>query len=138
MDDAGAVRAVERIGDLDGDLERVAERQTRTAGLRRPRESVGQRLAIQVLHDEIRGAPVVADVVERTNVRMRELRDRARLTIESLTKARIAGKGLGKNLDRHLAIQTGIARPIHLAHATSAERAADLVRAKSGARRETH
>ena len=40
-----------------------------------------------------------------------------------------------QHLDRHVALQPRIARPIHLAHSASAERAEDFVRAEMNARR---
>ena len=43
MDDAGAMRGVERVGDLDGDRERVRERQPRG----RTPQPIGQRLAFE-------------------------------------------------------------------------------------------
>ena len=48
------------------------------------REPVRQRLAFEQLHDEVLGVALVADVVERADVRVRELRDRLRLALEAL------------------------------------------------------
>ena len=47
MDDALPVRGVERVGDLRGDLDGLAKRQ------RAARQALGQRLAGEVLHDEV-------------------------------------------------------------------------------------
>jgi len=73
MDDAGPVGRVERVGDLDGDLERLIERE------RAPRQARVERLALQVLHDEIRDRlpcacrrGVLAHVVQRADVRVIE------------------------------------------------------------------
>ena len=46
MDDACAVRLVERVGDLDGDAEHLLERQ------RLPPQRLGERLPLEVLHHE--------------------------------------------------------------------------------------
>ena len=82
MDDAGAVRLVERLGDLNGDFQRFADRQRAVLQPRR------QRLAFEVLHDEERGAPLLADVVERADVRVIELRDRPCLPLEPIAELR--------------------------------------------------
>ena len=52
-------------------------------------QPVGKRLAIEILHDEKRRAVLLADVVEGADVRVRQLRDRARLAIETFAEARI-------------------------------------------------
>jgi hypothetical protein len=53
VDDARPVRLVERRGDLDGDLERLVHRE-RAFG-----QPVGQRRALEILHDQKRGAVVL-------------------------------------------------------------------------------
>ena len=78
-----AVRRVERVGDLD--------RRSRSACVGRQRalaEAVRQRLALEQLHDEVVGPVLVADVVERADVRVVERRDRPRLALEALRAAR--------------------------------------------------
>ena len=49
---------------------------------------VRQRLAFEILHDEERGAVLLAHVVQRADVRMIELRDRAGFAIEALAELR--------------------------------------------------
>ena len=63
-----------------------------------------------------------ADVVERADVRMIELRDRARFAIEPLAELRIGGEQVRQDLDRDDAIEAGIAGFVDLAHAARAER----------------
>ena len=87
MDDARAVRFVERRRDLDRRPERLVDRQ------RALRQPIRQRLAFEILHDEERGAILFADVVQRADVRMIELRDRAGLAIEALAELRVGGEG---------------------------------------------
>ena len=61
--------------------QRLVERQ-------RPlREPLGERLAFEELHDQVVARPSAADVVERADVGMRELRDRSRLTLEPLPRS---------------------------------------------------
>jgi hypothetical protein len=62
-----------------------------------------------------------------------ERRQRLRLAREARQPLRIGGKRLWQDLDRDVAIQPRVARPIDLAHATSADWGEDLVRAEAGA-----
>ena len=73
-------------------LQRLLERQ------RALRQPVRERLAFEILHDEVRGAVLLAHVVQRADVRMIELRDRARLAVEPLAELRIGGECLGRIL----------------------------------------
>ena len=86
MDDPAAMRAVERVGDLRSPYsQHVGQRQ------RAAREPVGERLALEQLHDQEVDA-FVADVVERADVRMVELRDRLRLALEAQLELRVAAR----------------------------------------------
>ena len=79
MDDPRFVRAVERLGDLDAIADHLLERQ-------RPfRQAVGKALAVDELHDQIS----VADVVERADVRVVELRDGACLALHPKPQLRV-------------------------------------------------
>ena len=79
----GTVRFVERRRDLDRRLERLVDRQ------RALRQPIRQRLAFEILHDEERGAILFAHVVQRADVRMIELRDRAGFAVEALAELRV-------------------------------------------------
>ena len=57
------------------------------------------------------------------------------LTLEARDPFRSSGERLGEDLDRHRAIEPSIARAVDFAHATSAERRENLVRADMCARR---
>ena len=84
MDDAGAVRLVERVGDLD---RRSASACSSGSGtFLQPR---CERLALEMLHDEKRGAVMLADVVERADMRMVERRDGARFAFEAGARIRV-------------------------------------------------
>ena len=67
MDEPRAVRRRQRVADLNCDRQRLGQRQR---ALGDPRV---ERLAVEQLHHEIRGALVIADVVQRADVRMTEL-----------------------------------------------------------------
>ncbi len=79
---------------------------------------------------------LLADVVERADVRMVELRDRAGFAVEPLAELRISGEGFGQDLDGDDAIEARVAGLVDLAHAAGAEGGEDLVRAEARARRD--
>ena len=71
-------------------LQRLVERQ------RSLREPVGQRPTVEILHDQEGRALLLADVVQRADVRMRELRDRAGFAIEPLAELRVGCECVGR------------------------------------------
>ena len=96
--------AASAFAELHGDAERLANRQrssrrrgpttrpryptladyARSAGAKPGCKTVGESLAVQILHDEIRDAGVPPHVVDRADVRVRQRRDGSGLAIESL------------------------------------------------------
>jgi hypothetical protein len=77
-------------------------------------------------------APLLADVVERADVGMRQLGDGACLAVEALAELRIGGELLRQDLDRDGPIEPRIPGPVHLAHSTFAKFCEDLIRAEPG------
>ena len=69
-------------------------------------------------------------------MRVVERRQHLRLAREACDAIGIEGKRVGDDLQRDVAIQLGIARTIHLAHAAGAEGRANFIRTESGARGE--
>ena len=82
-----AVRLVERVGDL-----RSRSAASARAAAAPRREPLRQRLAVEQFHHQIGardwglGTRRFADVVERADVRMRQLRDRPRFALEALAR----------------------------------------------------
>ena len=99
-------------------------------------EPLGQRLALEKLHDEIGMALVLADVVQRTDVRMFEPRDVPRLALEPLAPLRIGGEARRQHLDGHRAVEPRVLRLEHLAHPALADEGDDFIRAEPRAGRE--
>ena len=92
MDDALPVRLGQRVGDLDAVPQRLLERE-------RPlHEAVRERLAFEEFHDEVLDAVLIADVVERADVGVGELRDRLRLPLEPLARFREEERCAGSTL----------------------------------------
>lgn len=108
------MRGLERAGDLDRQPERFVRRD-RTA----------QGLTLEILEHQI----VRAHVVHLADVGRVERRDRARFPLKPLAVLR------RELFDRDDAIETRVARPVHLAHAACAQGRLDFVRAETGAGR---
>ena len=79
MNDPQPVRLVQGIRDLSAVAQGLRERQRPTRQARR------ERFTFQQLHDQVLGALVRADVIDRADVRMRKLRDGLRLPLEPLS-----------------------------------------------------
>ena len=132
MHDPAPVRLVQRVGDLPADTKRLFE------GELAPGQTVGECLAFQELHDEVLGLALTSHVVERADVRVRQLRDRLRLTLQTLARLGRRGQPRGQDLDRDLAAEPRVFGAVDLAHSARAERREDLVRAETGAVSQRH
>ena len=113
MRDPRVVRPIERITDLDRDRQRLVDRHDR-----RSRQARRQRLACEVLEDDVVEIAVPADVVNRADVRIVECRNRPRFLLEALTGFSVRGKRAAQHFDRNRPIEPRVACPIHLAHST--------------------
>jgi len=87
----------------------------------------GQRLAFQVLHDQEVHAVVVADVIQRADVRVVESGDRVRFALEACAQLRVCRQGPQQQFDRNGAVETCISRTIHLTHAARSDDRVDPV-----------
>ena len=123
MDDALLVRGGQAVGDLRGDVERLAVRQRAVA------EQAAQVAAVDVLHHDVRraGALIHPHFMNGDDVRVIERGCRAGLAREAGQRLLIAGEADGQKLDGDLAAEGGIAGDIDLAHPARAERREDLV-----------
>jgi hypothetical protein len=117
MDHSCTVGRLESPGDLARDVERFPQ------GERPPRKPLGQRDPRHQLHDEAPRPAVLLEPVDGRDVRVAQGGEAARLLLESLEALRVVPEALGEHLDRHLAAQAGVPRPVHLSHAPFAERA---------------
>jgi hypothetical protein len=108
----GFVRRGESFKNLPGDVEPPVIRQPLP-------EPVAEGFAFNQLRYQVAGA----DVVESANIRMIQGRDGASLALDAVCEM------LGGNLDRHIAVQAGVARLVHLTHAAGADQLQDFIRA---------
>jgi hypothetical protein len=127
VDDALLVRG----GEAPSDLERVIH-----GLLLRDRSRVelpAQRLALQKLHDGVGDALLVAEVIDREDVRMGQGRDGLRFSLEPRERVGIRGDGRWQDLDGDVAIEFPVPRLPDLAHPARADRREDLVGPETGA-----
>jgi hypothetical protein len=115
MDDALLVRRCETAGDLDADLDRLAWCDSAVD------EALSQGFTVEQLGHQVCGAVVGADVVNREDIWMRQGGDRAGFTFEPRAAVLILRDLDRKNLDRDVAIEPGVVRPIHLTHSARAD-----------------
>ena len=130
MHDLLVVRGGQADGDLDADLDRLARRG------RSSLEPLPQRLALEQLRHGIGRSLVHADVMNGEDVRVRERRDRLGFALEAGAAIRVLRNQRRKDLDGDVAIETGVAGAIHLAHPAFTERAGHDIRteARAGAK----
>ncbi len=121
MDDAGAVRRGDRIGDLSQELEPSLERQA-AAG-----EGLPEGDAFDLLHRDEVHALLLADVVDRDQVGMIECRRRSRLAGEPRNPLRIRDRVGSENLEGDVPAERGVDRVVHVSHPAAAEQQQDLV-----------
>jgi len=97
-----------------------------------------QCLALDQLGDDECGGPILRELEDGKDVRMGELRDAHRFTLEARERVAIRCEARCQNLDGHVAIQPWIARAIHVPHAACAERSDDLVMSETCAAEHRH
>ena len=122
MDDALAVRVVERIADLRDEFERLGGVQ---AGAVQDLAEVG---AIDELHDEVEMAFArLAEIVDRDDAGVLELGEGARLAAEAGDELLVGGDFGGEELDGDGAVERGLPAFIDSAHAALADEGFDGV-----------
>jgi hypothetical protein len=114
----------ERDGFVDGD---------RTAC-----DTLRQRLAFHELHDEEPLAIVLLQSMQRGDVRVIELSQEPRLSLESVHAFLVRRELLGLDLDRHVPTELRVLRSIHFTHTALANGLGDLEVTETGTSTERH
>lgn len=120
MDDAGLVCCLQRFRDLARHRHGLIERDRAAC------DALGERFALDELHDQGSSGVEFLYAVNLGNMRMIQRSKRLRLTGESRNPIDVRRKCLGKDLEGDVPVETSVARPIDLAHPTGAERRRDL------------
>src|SRR5262249_43220717 len=118
---------VERVGDLDGGVERDRRFQSRRS------QPPAQRLAFNEFSRDITPPVRFADFVNGDDVRMVESRNCFGLLNEAAHTGLVAGKVVEQQFERDLALEAGIARQINLACSSSAQKSQNSVIAQPSA-----
>ncbi len=121
MDDPLGVRGVERVGDLDAEIEDLLQLE------RLALDAVLERLAFQELHGDEALALVFADFIDGADVGMVERRGGARLALEARQRLLVAGDIFGQELERHHAAELGVLGLVDHAHAPAAQLAQNAI-----------
>ena len=86
-----------------------------------------QVLAGDVLEDDVLPAVLLAAVDHGDDVRVRELRDRARLAAETLDVVGVGGELLVQHLQRDVTLEQPVVSPVDARHAACADELLELV-----------
>ena len=121
MDDALGVRRIESVGYLDSHVEQTIQIQ------RFPESQFPKRLAFQVLHRDEWARFVLANLVDRANIRMVQRRRGPCFPPETLECQRIAGDVIGKKLQRNKAAKLGVFGLVNHTHSATAQLTDDTV-----------
>jgi hypothetical protein len=102
VNDAFGVCRIQRVGDLDGQWQQLVEFHCP------PINRMLERLSFQKLHGDEGAVVLLADVVNRANIRMIQGRSGLRFALKSGQRLPIPGNFCGKELERHEATQPRI------------------------------
>ena len=132
MNDVGLVRAGKTVGDLDGDVEQLLDRQ------RARLNELAKGPAFDQLHRDVDGAVGAADVVDVDDVGMIQAGGRARFLLESPPPFGVRREVGRQYLQRDVAAQPAVVRAVDLAHPTRGNRRNDFVASKAGSGCDCH
>ncbi len=114
MDDAEAVRGVQRVGDLDAHFDQRVDRERSAV------DAPPQRLAADHLHHEERQIAVPPDVEQRADIRMVERGRGPGFALEALEGDRILRELHRKEFDGDLPAEPRVLGPVDDTHAAFA------------------
>ena len=120
MEDALAVRRLERVGNLEREAQHLVH------GHRRAHDALLERLAAHELEDEEADAVDLLEAVDRGDVRVVQRCEDVRLARESREPVGVLRECLGQDLEGDLALEARVARAPDLAHASGPERGENL------------
>ena len=126
--EADRVRGVQRRADLAGDRGHALGRQRALT-----REQVLQVRALHVAHDQVEVPGLLARRVDGDHVRVVDRRGDARLALEALAEAGVAGAVRGDELERDRPAERELGRAVDDAHAAAAGDRLDATAGEDGA-----
>src|SRR5579863_559986 len=102
MNDSFGVGRIQAVGNLDRNIKQPLQLKARA------QNQVPESLPLQIFHHQKEAALVLANFVNRTNVRMIQGRRSAGLAPKSLQCLGIVCQGIGKKLERDEAIELDV------------------------------
>src|SRR5213594_2783034 len=121
MNNSPGMGGVQRARQLDCDLQQV------TGSDRLAIDEVLQGPPIEVLHNDKRTAVMLADIVNRANLRVIQSRGGARFNTKSFQRLRVACPFLGEELQRDSAAQANVFSLIDHTHAARSQAFQDAI-----------
>ncbi len=128
MHDPASVGELQRFGDL------AEQRQRRVQIERASTQPLLERRAVDQLHDQEAHPVGFLKIVDRGNPGVVERGERLGLAFEPRQARRVRGELPGQDLDRHVALELGVARAVDLAHPTRTDGLDHAVMQQRGAR----
>ena len=104
-----------------------------STGTEPSRDAVGQRRSFDEFEDESRDAVRFFQAVNAADVRVIQRRERLRFTLKAGDPLGVRDERFRQNLDRNVATQLSVARPIDLAHAPHPDLGGDFIRTEARA-----
>ncbi len=145
MHDAALVSRIECFDDLHGERQGFGERDARaraptgiTARRNRGCDPVVQRHAGDQFHHQRMDTVVLLEAVDRGNVGMIQRRQGTRLALKARQPLLVGLNGGRQDLQRDVATEFRVVRPVDLAHSADTEDAGDPIRAEPRASRQRH
>ena len=129
MDDPGGMSGIQGVGELRAQFQDFVAFEAPLF-----QKSCLECLSLDQFHHDEGLTFVLADFVNRTDVGMIESGGGAGLPFESRNPDRILAKRVRENLNRNLASQFLVLRPIHLSHATFSQGREDFIVSERRAR----
>ena len=122
VNDARAVRGIQRVGDFDAEREQRLQLQAAMPG-----ESLLQRGAFQILHRDEGAAVLLADVMNGADVGMIQRGGGSSLAAEPAQRLPVPSEFVGQELERDEAAEPGVLRFVNDTHSAAAKLLDDAV-----------
>src|ERR1700747_2228112 len=129
VDDAACVRCVQRIGNLDAEVEDLIEGQWSVV------DPMLERLTVEVLHGDEGAAVEFADIVNCANIGVVERRGGTRFALKALERGRIRYRIFRKEFQSDFAAQPSVLGLVYDSHPAAAEFLQDTIMGQSLASR---
>src|ERR1700674_473947 len=121
MRHAFAVGLVERVGNLDGVLQDLLQRQ------RTFQQTLRERLAFEIFHYQIIDTVLLADVEESADVGMIQAGNGASFALESLAQLGTIRKMRRQNLNCNDSVEPRVPGAVYLAHSSRTDSGEDFI-----------